>query len=199
MKNNNALIIIAKQPEKGSVKTRLNGNMPEEKVLKLYTYLLEHTIHKLKAIPGVDTFIAYAPERAENYFLRFGVNLIVLPEGDLGTRMFHAFREVINRGYQKTALVGADIPDLSAAIILNAYDVLSTHDLVFGPARDGGYYLIGMRKLVREVFEDVPWSSDQTLKRSLDQTKKAGYSVDFTEILSDIDTIEDVKRAGIFI
>jgi glycosyltransferase A (GT-A) superfamily protein (DUF2064 family) len=111
--------------------------------------------------------------------------------------MYKAFNEVFSAGYQRAALVGADIPDLSSAIIMNAIDVLSSHDLVFGPAADGGYYLVGMRTLIKEVFEDVPWSSDQTLEKSLDQSKKFKYSVGFTETLSDIDTIKDVKRAGL--
>ncbi|RJQ53852.1 MAG: glycosyltransferase [Nitrospiraceae bacterium] len=195
--NNNALIIIAKFPEKESVKTRLKGLMPDLKRLELYVSLLEHTVQKLKSIPGADTFIAYAPASAGEYFNRFGTRLIALPEGDLGVRMFHAFREVFHAGYQKAALVGADIPDLSAPVIQKAFELLSDNDVVYGPARDGGYYLVGMGKLIKEVFEDVPWSSDQTLKKSLEQAKKSGCSSAFTETLSDIDTIEDVRRAGL--
>ncbi len=194
MKNKNALIIIAKYPETGFVKTRLNGFMPDEKILELYKYLLEQTIHKLREIPGVDTYIAYAPEHVEEYFSRFRTGLIRLSAYDLGLNMSHSFDVIFRKGYQKAALVGADIQDLSASIILHAFDLLSDNDLVYGPAEDGGYYLVGMRKLIKEVFEDVPWSSDQTLKRSLEQANKAGCTVGYTEILSDIDTIEDVEK-----
>jgi rSAM/selenodomain-associated transferase 1 len=196
MINNSALIIIAKYPEKGRVKTRIQG-LSDEQRTELYKKLLDLTMKKLSSIPGVDTFIAFAPDSAEDYFKRFRVKLIPLHEGDLGTGMYKAFNEVFSAGYQRAALVGADIPDLSSAIIMNAIDVLSSHDLVFGPAQDGGYYLVGMRTLIKEVFEDVPWSSDQTLEKSLDQSKKFKYSVGFTETLSDIDTIKDVKRAGL--
>lgn len=195
--NDNALIIIAKYPEEKNVKTRLKGLMPDEKRLALYVSLLENTLRKLKSVPGVDTFIAYAPESGRGYFTRFGVGLILLPEGDLGVRMFHAFRELFKAGYQRAALVGADIPDLSSAIILKAFTLLSSDDIVYGPAKDGGYYLVGMRKPIKEVFEDVPWSSDQTLNRSIERAGQSGYSVALTEMLSDIDTIDDVKRAGL--
>jgi rSAM/selenodomain-associated transferase 1 len=197
VKNENALIIIAKSPETGHVKTRLNSHIPEEKVVEIYAYLLEQTVRKLRSIEGVDTFIAHAPYSAGDYFMNFGIRLIPLHESDLGAGMYEAFRSVFNSGYRKTVLVGADIPDLSSATILDALHVLSTHDLVFGPARDGGYYLVGMRKLIKEVFEKVPWSSDQTLEISLRRSKKYNYSVGFTETLSDIDTIDDVQRAGL--
>ena len=196
MKNKNALIIIAKYPEAGRVKTRLKGHLPDEKILDLYRHLLETTIQKLRAVPGTDTFIAYAPETAEKYFGKFNVNLIPLHEGDLGIRMYSAFKEVFHAGYEKASLVGADIPELSQTIILKSFDVLSACDLVYGPAKDGGYYLVGMRKLIKDVFEDVPWSTDRTLERSIEQAKRAGFSTGFIETLSDIDTYEDVKMMG---
>ena len=195
--NDNALIIIAKYPEEKNVKTRLKGSMPDEKRLDLYVSMLENTLNKLKSVPGVDTFIAYAPETGKDYFKRFGVGLILLPEGDLGVRMFHSFREVFKAGYHRAALVGADIPDLSSTIILKAFALLSLNDIVYGPAVDGGYYLVGMRKLIKEIFEDVPWSSDQTLNRSIEKARQSGYSLALTETLSDVDTIDDVRRSGL--
>ena len=195
--NDKALIIIAKYPEPKSVKTRLKDLLPDKERLKLYIGLLEDTVQRLKAVPGVDMFIAYAPPDAEDYFSRFGARLIPLTEGDLGERMQYAFAKVFAEGYQKAVLVGVDIPGLSAAITLKSFEPLSDNDIVYGPAEDGGYYLVGMRKLIQEIFEDVPWSSDQTLKRSLEKTAQSGYSVALTETLYDIDTIEDAKRAGL--
>jgi len=194
--NNNALIIIAKYPEKENVKTRLKGLMTDEQRVDLYVSLLTHTVEKLRSVPGTDTFIAYAPAAAENYFRDFGTRLISLPEGDLGARMFHAFEEIFRLGYRKAVLVGADIPDLSADIIQRSFDLLSDKDIVYGPARDGGYYLVGMSRLVREIFKNVPWSSELTLQKSLEQADRYNYSVGFTQMLSDIDTMEDIKKAG---
>lgn len=197
MNNSNSLIIIAKYPEKEHVKTRLKGLLTDDERLRLYESLLKQTVHKLRSIPGVSTFIAFAPPDAEVYFSSFNVNLIPLPAGDLGINMFQAFKEVFMKGYTRAALVGADIPDLSGSIITRAFELLSVNDLVFGPAEDGGYYLIGMSSLIKEVFEDVPWSSGQTLQKSLKKAGLYGYSVGFTETLSDIDTIEDLKRSGL--
>jgi rSAM/selenodomain-associated transferase 1 len=193
--NKNALIIIAKYPANGQVKTRLEGLSDEARV-KIYTALLEDTMKKLSAVSGVDTFIAFAPVEFEEYFSRFNVGLIPLSEGGLGDRMYEAFQYVFDKGYEKVSLAGADIPDLSAEIILNSFKVLSEDDLVYGPAEDGGYYLVGMSSLIKEVFEEVPWSSDVTLAQSLKQAKRYGYSFGFTDTLSDIDTIEDLKRSG---
>ncbi|GBE41910.1 2-phospho-L-lactate guanylyltransferase [bacterium BMS3Bbin09] len=195
--NDNALIIIAKYPEKKNVKTRLKDSMSDEQRLELYVLLLNRAMADLGNIPGVDTFIAYAPKEKEDYFLRFNLGMIPLNDGDLGIGMLKAFEEVFSLGYKRASLVGADIPDLSPIIIIEAFSVLSENDLVYGPAKDGGYYLVGMRKLIKEVFESVPWSSDQTLKKSLEQATISGSSVGFTEMLSDIDRIEDVKNAGL--
>jgi glycosyltransferase A (GT-A) superfamily protein (DUF2064 family) len=111
--------------------------------------------------------------------------------------MYAAFEEVFNQGYEKVSLVGADIPDLSAAIIMRSFEILEETDLVFGPARDGGYYLVGMSKLIREVFQHVPWSSSKTLEQSLEQARKYGYSSGFVDTLRDIDTSEDLNRSGL--
>lgn len=196
MKHSKALIIIAKFPDADRVKTRLRGSLPDEQRLELYVALLEHSVNKLKAIPGIDTFIAYAPEQAGTYFSQFRLPLIALRQCGLGENMCEAFEDVFHRGYRKAALVGTDIPGLSPAIIRKAFAILSHKDLVYGPARDGGYYLVGMRRLIKDVFEDVPWSSNQTLEKSIAQAARAGATVGFTETLSDLDTIEDFKVLG---
>ncbi len=198
MKTTNALIIIAKYPEHGQVKTRLRGHMPDDKILELYTNLLKTSIQKLRFIPGVDTFIAFAPAGSESYFANFNLGLIPLTDGGLGERMFMAFQDVFLKGYKNAVLVGADIPGLSSKIILHAFEILSDHDLAYGPAADGGYYLVGMRKLIKDVFKEVPWSSALTLKKSIEQAEQAGYTIGFSNTLSDIDTIDDVKRAGLY-
>lgn len=198
MKNNNALIIIAKLPQQDSVMTRLIGSMSDEKRVKLYIYLLEHTINKLRSISGVDSFISYSPPNADSYFLRFGLKMFPMSEGNLGKKMFNAMSRVLTEGYQRAVLVGVDIPELSSSIILRAFKLLSDNDIIFGPARDGGYYLVGINSPIKEIFEHVQWSSEKTLKQSMEQAKRYGYHVTLTGTLSDIDTIEDVIRAGFF-
>ncbi len=194
--NRNALIIIAKQPEMNSVKTRLTGSMPDKERLKLYISMLESTVRKLGSIEFADPFIAFAPGNAETYFLKFGLNLLPLPEGDLGKKMFHAMSSALNKGYEKTVLVGVDIPDLSELIISRAFELLSDSDIVYGPAKDGGYYLVGFKAPIKEIFEGIQWSTDRTLKQSMENASRNGYSIAFTKTLSDVDTPEDAQRAG---
>lgn len=193
----NALIIIAKYPEKENVKTRLRGLLSDRKRINLYRSLLAHTVKVLKDIPDTDTFIAYAPPGSHDYFSSFKTGLIPLSGEDLGAGMYQAFREIFLKRYRKASLVGADIPDISVDIILRSFRVLAGKDVVFGPARDGGYYLIGMKKPIRELFEDIPWSSDRTLKASIKKAERSGYSVGLTEALSDVDTIEDIKNLSL--
>ena len=195
--NSDALIIIAKYPEIESVKTRLKGHIPDNERLELYIHLLNITVQKLCSIPGVDTFIAFAPADKTEYFKKFKQRLIPLRTTDLGEGMYEAFKSVFNSGYQRAALVGADIPELSVSVINDAMEVLSLKDLVYGPAKDGGYYLIGMSRLIKEVFHNIQWSSEQTLTMSLIQAELHGYSSGFTKTLSDIDTINDIKEASL--
>jgi rSAM/selenodomain-associated transferase 1 len=196
MKNKNALIIIAKHPEKENVKTRLSGSMTREKRLELYMSMLGNTINRLRTVKGTDTIIAFAPGETKSYFSSFYLQTIPLPTGDLGERMHHAFEQVFRNGYEKAALVGVDIPDLSESIVLKAYEFLTDNDIVFGPAKDGGYYLIGMKRPYIELFKGVPWSTAETLKKSIEKVKKKGLSFALTEELYDVDTEKDAKRAG---
>lgn len=196
MTGKNALIIIAKYPRKENVMTRLKGVMPDDKRLCFYESFLKKAVLELRSIPLVDTFIAFAPAHSEGYFSRFGLGIIPLPPGDLGTRMFYAFQAVFDKGYCRAALVGVDIPDLRRDIITKAFHLLSSHDVVFGPAEDGGYYLVGISSPIREIFEDVPWSSAETLQKSLEKARLHRYRVGFTDTLSDIDTPDDLRKSG---
>jgi rSAM/selenodomain-associated transferase 1 len=196
MKKNNALIILAKYPDPDEVKTRLIGSMPDKKRLELYVYLLDNTVRKLMTVPGVDSFISYSPRSSERYFSGFGLEVFPQSEGDIGERMFNAINLVLGSSYQRAVLVGVDIPDISDMIVLKAFELLLDCDIVFGPVRDGGYYLVGLKTPIREIFRDVEWSTEKTLKQSMEIASACGYRVALTETLDDIDTIEDVNKAG---
>jgi rSAM/selenodomain-associated transferase 1 len=194
--NNNALIIMAKYPDQRSVKTRLRGFMSDEKRLQLYVFMLESMITKMKSIREVDTFVAYTPMSSDSYFAQFGLRKFPQSDGDLGMRMLSAVTKVLNEGYEKVLTVGVDIPDLSASIVSSAFELLNESDIVFGPARDGGYYLVGLKAPTDEIFRGVKWSTNLTLKQSVEKAERSGYRVSFTETLSDIDSIDDVRRSG---
>jgi rSAM/selenodomain-associated transferase 1 len=192
MKNQNALIIFAKSPEAGNVKTRLAGHLDDAERLRLYTSMLEGTVGKLRSIPEADTLICYVGDK--EYFTKFGLKLFPQSEGDLGERMHLAMKKLLDEGYGKAVLVGVDIPGLTPAIIREAFKLLSDHDAVFGPASDGGYYLVGLKAPNREIFTGIEWSTNTTLKQTLAKAKAAGLKITITDILSDVDRPEDLKN-----
>ena len=199
MQNENGLIILAKAPEKGNVKTRLKKHLQDDERLRLYTYLLEKTISKLKDLSSIDSFICYSPKNAAPYFRRFGPGIFPQVRGGIGIRMFSAIERLFMMGYQRVALVGVDIPELSADIVLKGFDLLQDHDVVFGPAHDGGYSLVGMNRPAREIFEQIQWSTDTTLKESVRRTASLGLSIGYTDLLRDIDRVEDLDHFRGFI
>jgi glycosyltransferase A (GT-A) superfamily protein (DUF2064 family) len=108
--------------------------------------------------------------------------------------MYDAIRHVLDMHYEKAVLVGVDIPDLSASIIEDAFHMLSINDAVFGPAKDGGYYLVGLKRPVKELFVDIEWSTAHTLKQTVMKAGVLGLTVSFTDTLFDLDTMEDFKK-----
>ncbi len=114
--------------------------------------------------------------------------------GDLGDRMFYAFEEELRICAQRVVLIGTDIPRLSASVLERAFQELLSHDLVLGPAADGGYYLIGLnRRPHRALFTGIPWGSREVLKSTLNIAKKLGLSVALLETLRDVDEPKDLK------
>jgi rSAM/selenodomain-associated transferase 1 len=192
--NHRALLIMAKAPQGANVKTRLRGSLPDAERTELYRRLLEGTVSRLRDIPGVDTLITYHPPGSEGHFRAFGLPVFPQSGGDLGRRMHEAINEALSRGYRQAALVGVDIPGLDADVVLTAFSLLEESDVVFGPARDGGYYLVGLKSPAPGLFEGVRWSSENTLKDSLERARSLGLAASLAEALSDLDTPEDLRR-----
>lgn len=188
---------MAKHPYAAPVKTRLNGHISDEKRVSLYVELLDSTVAKLKNIPETDTFISFFPPDKQEYFDRFGLPVFPQADGDIGDKMHQAFLKVYGIGYQKAAVVGVDIPKLSKDIILRAFELLDRSDIVFGPAADGGYYLVAMKSPEERIFTAIQWSSHNTLRQSFDAAARHNLVVELVETLSDVDTIEDAKKAGL--
>jgi glycosyltransferase A (GT-A) superfamily protein (DUF2064 family) len=111
--------------------------------------------------------------------------------------MMNAFNHGFKLGYENIIGIGSDLPDLSSEIINQGFEKLNSSDSVFGPAEDGGYYLIGMNKLLRCVFENKQWSTDNLLSITIDELKQTNYTVKQLTTLNDIDTLEDLKSSSI--
>ena len=187
-----ALLIFQKNPELGKVKTRLGATLGDEKALEIYHQLIDITL-KEASKTSFETFVFYSsflPE--ENSFGR--IKRKVQKGDDLGEKMKNAFQEVLALGYQKAIIIGTDCPEIHAGILNQAAMELENNELVIGPAEDGGYYLLGMKSLQRELFEEVAWSTESVLKQTLEKAESIGLKVSLLESLNDIDTEEDLQK-----
>ena len=195
----NALIVFAKQPIPGQVKTRLIPALSAEEAAALYTCMLTDTLAKSGTLQNVDRilFITGGTE-SSSFFHEFFPGMPILQQAgsDLGERMEAAFAAVFAMGYQSAAIIGTDSPDLPTAIIKEAFQVLEegSADAVFGPSEDGGYYLLAMRRLHNDLFTGIHWSTGLVLRQSLEKAEKMGLMVVQLPVWHDVDTIEDMAR-----
>jgi rSAM/selenodomain-associated transferase 1 len=194
-----ALLIFAKQPLPGKVKTRLTPPLTPEEACQLYHCMLLDTLSKVLPQVSVDRFLCYVDEGDAAGFMRtISPDTALLPQvtGDLGERMAAAFRQMFVQGYDGVIIIGTDMPDLPMEIIRSACTWLenSSQDVLLGPAEDGGYYLVAMKQLHEELFRDIPWSSDKVLCSTLARASAAGLEIELLPVWYDIDTPEDLRR-----
>jgi rSAM/selenodomain-associated transferase 1 len=154
---------------------------------------VEHTM----PLRGFDIYLACTPSMDHPFFqtlaARHRLQLCEQVGEDLGQRMDHAFTTILNRGYKYAVLVGADIPNLSGHTYKQAKDMLHSKDVVFGPTKDGGYYLVGMKTPNPELFANISWSTDRVLTQSQAQAEKLGLAMSLLEPEHDIDTFDDLQ------
>jgi rSAM/selenodomain-associated transferase 1 len=185
--------VFARAPVLGEVKTRLARDVGEEEALKAHCEMLERTLEAVEIGPW-STELWLAGDAAAFPISRAGVEVRLQAEGDLGERMLAAVASIIGRGAW-AVIIGCDCPVMSAAYIDAAIDALRRdHDVVFGPAEDGGYVLVGMRSVHRRLFEGVSWSTSEVLAQSLAQASKHDLRVALLETLWDVDTVADWRR-----
>lgn len=189
-----ALLVFAKSPEKGKVKTRLAKDLGEEKAFEIYLSLLEH-IKNVSGLSGIDRILAYSG-RFNQQDPFFPADSYIAQKGnDLGERMHNALLEAIMKYKTATVLIGVDLPGLTTDILQNAFDLLNSNDVVIGPAEDGGYYLIGMKEAQWPLFQNMSWSHSKVLEDTLKRCEQLGLSYDFVDRLNDIDTFDDWKNS----
>lgn len=189
-----ALIIFARNPIRGKVKTRLAATMGEEKALSIYCTLLEHTV-KITQQLLCDRYVFFADGISLNdhwpddvYLKRNQV------DGDLGARMHHAFDTLFQESYDQLIIIGTDCFELTEDILQHAFTALQKHEVVIGPSADGGYYLLGMRQFYPFLFEEKTWSTDTVYSSTIHQLEMHQISYKPLPTLNDIDTEEDWKQ-----
>jgi rSAM/selenodomain-associated transferase 1 len=196
VKQDNLLLIFIKNPEPGNVKTRLAATIGNQKAYQVYLKLLRHT---LDAAAGVDarrqvwysSFVDSDDFISESEFtkkVQYGKNL--------GDRMLQSFKSGFDEGYKNIVIIGSDCPDVTPAIIEKAFEELRKYDVVIGPSLDGGYYLLGMKKMYGELFNGIEWSTERVMEQTLAKADNLSLSISRLPDLNDIDTIEDLKKAG---
>lgn len=190
-----ALIIFVKNPEKGQVKTRLAADVGDERALQIYRELLRHTREVVTQVPALRLlfYAQYIPQADEWPLSSFEKHL--QPSGDLGERMQAAFSQALSR-VNKAVIVGSDCATLTPRIVIEAFAKLAQHDVVIGPALDGGYYLLGMKTVHPTLFENMVWSTPSVFAETVQRMQQAGLSWAELPRLSDIDYKEDWDRYG---
>jgi len=198
MSHDSCILLFVKYPEKGKVKLRLAADLHEENVLQLYRCFVHDTLKTVKRI-DTDLFICFTPVDALTRFQGWlGSHLQFLPQNgnDLGERMKHCFATVFAQGYHHAILIGSDSPDLPGDYVTKGFSLLKTHDVVLGPATDGGYYLIGLRNTTgtQNLFEGLPWGTSTVLQETLGKIRHRNHTVGLLPDWSDVDTITDLKN-----
>jgi hypothetical protein len=194
-KNKNALIILMKNPKKGHVKTRLAEHIGQDKALEVYLFLIDHVKQITQNLEICSKLLFYSSFIDKNDDWDNKIYEKGIQEGDdLGDRIMNVFEKTLKK-YKKAVLIVTDCYDLTSEIIKKAFKELNKNDVVIGPDTDGGYYLIGMKKLHSKLFEDKRWSTDTVCSDTLNDIKNLDLSYSLLEYLSDIDTIEDLIKS----
>jgi len=198
----NVIAVFVKYPEPGKVKTRLAAGVGAVRAAEIYRLLVASV---LRGLPGGQPVCVFfdPPEKGEEIreWLREdiahlgAVELLPQSPGDLGQRLLAATGEIFAKGADKVAVIGTDCIGLGAEVFSRVWGALDEVSIVFGPVVDGGYYIVGLSEEQPAIFEDIPWSTDQTLSASVTAAHRAGLTVEvLKDMLRDVDTAEDWRQ-----
>lgn len=196
--NHQYLIIFTRYPEPGKTKTRLIPALGQEGAANLQRQMTEQTLAKVKQLFDFISLSFEIRFVGGNYQLMknwLGSDLKYQEQGtgNLGDRMAKAFKQAFNNGSKSVIIIGIDCPSLSPEIIVKAFEKLDQYDVVIGPARDGGYYLIGLSKFIPELFQGINWGSAEVLEKTVAIAQNFNLIISYLPQLSDIDRPEDLN------
>lgn len=191
------VLLFARYPVPGQAKTRLIPELGEKTAARVHRRMTEHAVSVVRSMlaPGaLDATVCFTGASRKDFRAWLGPDLNYARQisGGLGERLSRAFEAAFRAGAQRVVAIGSDAPDMTAPVLRKAVDALLTCDAVMGPAADGGYYLIGMRHLVPEVFESIDWGTERVYAQTVDALRRAGLSFAELEVLNDIDRPEDL-------
>lgn len=197
-----ALVVMAKAPRVGEVKTRLIGSLTAEETTQLYIAFLSDTFVLMEEVmeerDEVSLALCYMPEGEEEAFEeveREGSMMFAQRGDDLGERLRNCFADLFAMGFESVVVIGADSPTLPGELIYDAFDSLENeNDVIIGPATDGGYYLIGMRRLHPQLFEAVPWGTSEVMAVTEARAGEAGVNLIVMPEWYDVDTPAELEK-----
>lgn len=193
--HNNSLIIFVRSPKLGKVKTRLAKEVGDEEALSIYIRLLTHTRQIAEKVDATR-HLFYSDEVIEDDWSTDYFDKSLQAEGDLGVKMRHAIITALTSS-DKAVIIGSDCAQLKSSIIDAAYDALDQNDVVLGPTYDGGYYLLGVKEIHSELFENMTWSVESVYQETVKRIIEKGLSYTTLDRLSDIDYKEDWDKYGL--
>jgi rSAM/selenodomain-associated transferase 1 len=189
----NLLIVFVKNLIAGKVKSRLALTIGYNSALFIYQDLMQQ-IHEVVADLPFEKQVAYATSIEKDDIWPSETFDKVEQQGkDIGDRMYNAISKGLESGYENVILIGSDIINLKSEIIFDAFNKLKQSEMVIGPAKDGGYYLIGLKKPIVELFEKKDWSTNKVLNQTLNNCIEMGLTVSMLPELADLDRIEDFQ------
>ena len=196
------LLIFTRYPEPGATKTRLIPLLGPEGAAKLQRQMTEHLLSKISRLArtrplAVEIRFAGGDVRLMRNWLGADFLYAAQGDGELDQRMTIALTAAFDAGANAAVLIGTDIPGITAEIIERAFDALRRNDAVFGPAADGGYYLVGLRERVPRralptLFAGLPWGTNRVLALSLERATELALSVALLDDLEDVDRPDDL-------
>ena len=188
----NLIIIFARNPKLGKVKTRLAKTIGDFAALETYKILMKHTANMVEK-SNAEKIVFYSEYIDHNdVWAKIKCKKVKQSEGDLGEKMQTAFEYAFELGHKKIVIIGSDVYSLKTEHIDSAFTQLETHDVVIGPAHDGGYYLLGLNFIIPKLFEQKKWGTSSVLENTLADLNE--LNVTLLEPLNDIDTYEDLKK-----
>jgi len=192
-----SLIVVAKKPEPGFTKTRLCPPFTPQEAAQFYRCLMLDTLELAARVQGVEHCLAYTPIGAHAYFQDLvpeGFSLIPQQGVDLGERLANTLADRFQRGYRKVAVMNSDGPTLPLPYLEQAFRQLQQCDVSLGMGHDGGYYLIGMKQMRPQLFENIAWSSGRVISQTLDTCRRLKLKVHRLPQWYDVDVGEDLQR-----
>jgi rSAM/selenodomain-associated transferase 1 len=199
---NHMLLVFVKYPEPGKVKTRLARDIGKDKAARIYSVMAKTVVHNVSKSREYKTMIFFdPPERKsgfESWLQNNGHNLFPQKGKSLGEKMANAFSKAFSLGAEKVVIIGTDCVEISDEIISQVFDKLHKVDVVLGPAEDGGYYLLGLKEPIPEIFSDIHWSTNLVLNQTLEKLVEKGLKFKLLKTLRDVDTAGDLNNELLF-